>query len=132
MNWDEFDEETRRLARMITSTPDIVVGITRGGVIPATLISKVLGVKDMFVLKLERGPQPRISAYALSNITGKKVLLVEDMIETGRGLIAGKKYLEDKGAFVETACLYTMSISEFVPDYSLRKIDRIAEFPWNK
>jgi len=72
------------LARMIDYAPDIVVGIARGGVIPAALLSKALGVKDMFTLKLERENDRRISADALPDISGKKILLVEDMLETGR------------------------------------------------
>ncbi len=132
MNWDEFDAEVRELAQRIDYTPDIVVGIARGGVIPAALLSKILKVKDMFVLKLEREGERKISAFLVSDISGKKILLVEDMLETGRGLIAGKKFLEEKGAEVRTACLYTMPKSEIVPDYSLKVVPEVVPFPWNK
>ena len=132
MNWDEFESETRTLAKKIDIVPDIIVGIARGGVVPAALLSKLLKVKDMFVLKLERDGERRISAFAVDDVSDKTVLLVEDMIETGRGLIAGKKFLEERGATVKTACLYTMPISEMIPDYSLKEIPEVADFPWNK
>ena len=132
MNWDEFENETRKLAKKIDYNPDIVVGIARGGVIPATLLSKLLKVKDMFTLKLEREGERRISAFLVSDVANKNILLVEDMIETGRGFIAGKKFLEEKGAQVKTACLYTMATSEVVPDFFLRELPEVPEFPWNR
>jgi len=131
MDWKTFEDETMNLARMIDYAPDMVVGIARGGVIPAALLSKSLGVKDMFTLKLERENDRRISADALPDISGKKILLVEDMLETGRGLMNGKKFLEDRGAVVKTACLYTMPISETTPDFFLRQVGEVVDFPWN-
>ena len=131
MDWKTFEDETMNLARMIDYAPDMVVGIARGGVIPAALLSKSLGVKDMFTLKLERENDRRISADALPDISGKKILLVEDMLETGRGLKNGKKFLEERGARVMTACLYTMPISETTPDFFLRQVGEVVDFPWN-
>src|SRR3989344_6908591 len=133
MNWQELDGEARKLASMVEYTPDIVVAIARVGVIPAALLSKLLNVKDMFVLKMRRENEGRkIETYVLTDISHKKILLVEDMIETGRSLIAGKKYLEEHGAFVKTACLYIMPISEIKPDYFLKEVDEVMSFPWNK
>ena len=117
---------------MIDFAPDIVVGIARGGVIPAVLLSKSLDVKDMYVLKMRReGSERRIIADILPDVSNKKILLVEDMIETGQSLIAGKKFLEEKGSEVKTACLYTIPISEFTPDYFLKQVDEVVDFPWN-
>jgi hypoxanthine phosphoribosyltransferase len=130
MNWNKFDREIRSLAKKIDYAPDIVVGIARGGVVPAVILAKQLQVKDMFVLKLEREGERRISAYTISDVSKKKILLVEDMLETGQGLKAGKKFLEEKGAEVKTACLYTMPISEIEPDYSLKEIAEVIPFPW--
>ncbi|MDO8514514.1 MAG: phosphoribosyltransferase family protein [bacterium] len=132
MDWYKFEKEARLLAQKIDYTPDIVIGIARGGIIPAALLSKFLGVKDTCVIKMQReGEGRQISAYVLSDVSNKKVLLVEDMIETGRSLIAGKKYLEERGAEVKTACLYTMPISEIRPDYLLKEVSNVVNFPWN-
>ena len=132
MNWDEFEAEMRKLKGKVDLTPDIVVGIARGGVIPATLLSKWLKVKDLFTLKLEKKREKGISAFAMADVTGKNILLVEDMIETGRGMLGGKEFLEARGAKVMTACLYTMAKSEIVPDFFLRQLPEVPEFPWNK
>ena len=66
----------------------------------------------------------------LEDLKGKTILLVEDMLETGRSLVVAKNYLEEKGATVKTVCLYTLPISEITPDYFLREVDAVIEFPW--
>lgn len=132
MLWDEFESQMRELVKKIDLQPDVIVGIARGGVIPAVLLSKYLGVKDMFTLKLEKKGESRVSAPIQMDISGKKVLLVEDMIETGRGMIGGKHFVENAGATVKTTCLYTMPKSEIQPDYFLKQVAEVAEFPWNR
>lgn len=132
MNWDEFDREVRKLAALICDfKPDVVVGIARGGVVPAVIISKVLGVRDMYVLKMRReGEKRTIMAETVPDLSGKNVLLVEDMIETGKSLIVASEYTNAKGAHTKTACLYTMPTSEIRPDYSLKEIPEPIRFPW--
>lgn len=131
MTWDEFAAEVRALADKVSGKPDMVVGVVRGGVIPAALIARALGVKEVYTLRITKdGEEKKVVPGSVPGAAGKRVLLVEDMLETGRTLIAGKAYLEAEGALVETACLYTMAHSEIVPDYSLKRIDAVARFPW--
>lgn len=132
MDWRTFEHDTRNLAQTITEVPDLVVAVARGGLIPATLLAKLLKVHDVYAVQLHReGEKRRIAADIFGDVAGKKVLLVEDMIETGRGLIIAKAFLEEHGAQVKTACLYTMPISEIRPDYSLREVREVVAFPWN-
>ncbi len=131
MNWKEFDKEIRTLSGRIDYTPDIIVGIVRGGLVPARLLSSELKVKNMYALTVKKvGEERKVTSGILENINGKKVLLVEDMLETGRSLIVAKEYLEKKGAEVKTACLYTMPKSEIRPDFSLKEITEVVPFPW--
>ncbi|CAN5147406.1 hypothetical protein BH11PAT1_BH11PAT1_5630 [soil metagenome] len=46
MTWDEFDKKITILSEKIDYTPDIIVGIVRGGLIPARLLSTKLNVKS--------------------------------------------------------------------------------------
>ena len=131
MNWDEFDKEIRELGRRIDYQPDAVIGIARGGVVPAVLLSKFLKVKDMYVLKVRReGTERRIMAEIVPDVAGMHILLVEDMLETGKSMIAAKEYLEERGAEVKTTCLYTMPQSEIKPDFSLKEVTAVVPFPW--
>ena len=131
MNWDEFDKEIRELGRRIDYQPDAAIGIARGGVVPAVLLSKFLKVKDMYVLKVRReGTERRIMAEIVPDVAGMDILLVEDMLETGKSMVVAKEYLEKKGAEVKTACLYTMPMAEIKPDFSLKEITEVVPFPW--
>ena len=131
MNWKTLTNEVEALAEKISSKPDIVIGITRGGLVPARLLSTFLEVKKMHCVSVVKSDEKRsVVTEITENISGKKVLLVEDMLETGRSLEVAKKYLEEKGANVKTACLYIVPITENKPDHYLREVDSVLEFPW--
>ena len=131
MDWETFISEIQDLSERIDYQPDIVIGITRGGLIPSRLLSTYLNVKDMYCLSVQKvGEERRVVTEILDDLVDKDILLVEDMIETGRGLIVAKQYLESKGAKVKTTCLYTMVISEIEPDFYLRQVKEVEEFPW--
>lgn len=133
MNWPNLIEEVKKLGEKIKYQPDIVVGVARGGVVPATFLANQLNVQNMFVLKVERkGKKRKIAAEVLTDLTNKKILLVEDMLETGNGMLTAKKYFERKGAIVKTACLYIMPKTKIRPDYFLKVINNVEEFPWEQ
>jgi len=131
MNWKEFTEKIKKLADTIDYKPDIIIGIARGGLVPARLLSKYLEVKKMHCLSVVKNNETRsVVTDILEDIKGKNILLVEDMLETGRSLVVAKDYLKNKGANVKTACLYTMPISEINPDYYLKEIKSVQKFSW--
>ena len=134
MGWQTFEQEIKKLSEKIEFNnyhPDMIFGITRGGVVPARLLSSSLLVKDMICISVRKiGGERKVITDILDDIFGKNVLLVEDMLETGRSLIAAKNYIESKGAKVRTACLYIMPISEVQPDFYLNQINKPVNFPW--
>ncbi|NTU46494.1 NUDIX domain-containing protein [Candidatus Roizmanbacteria bacterium] len=131
VTWEKLNEEIDILSKRVESTPDIIIGIVRGGMIPARMLASKLKVKQMFCLSVTKmGNERKVTTEISEDISGKTILLVEDMLETGKSLIVVKKYLEQKGALVKTACLYTMSISQIQPDYSLRAVSEVPHFPW--
>ncbi len=131
MTWEECENEIEKLSTKIDITPDIVIGIVKGGIIPARLLSRNLEVKDMYCLTVKKiGEDRKVTTDIVENISGKDILLVEDMLETGKSLIVAKKYLEGKGVRVTTTCLYTMPITQIKPDYFLKEVTEVKVFPW--
>lgn len=131
MNWTTFQQEIELLSRNIDLKFDMIVGITRGGVVPARMLSSLLNIPKMACISVEKQEGGRkVITEILEDLTGKTILLVEDMLETGRSLMMAKNYLESKGAQVKTACLYTMAMSEIKPDYFLKEVEGVTEFPW--
>jgi hypoxanthine phosphoribosyltransferase len=131
MEWQELVGEIENLASKIQRKPDCIVGIVRGGLIPGRLLSSKLGVKEMHCLTVKKvGEQRNVVTDINEDLHHKSILLVEDMLETGKSLIVAKQYLEQKGANVETACLYVMPASEIHPDHYLKEVKEIIRFPW--
>lgn len=128
MDWKTFETEIAELAKKIDIRPDAIVGITRGGVVPARLLSSRLHVEPMHCISVEK--RTRVLTEITADLENKTILLVEDAIETGKNLLIVKQYLETKGAVVKTACLYTSPLSQIVPDYFLRALDSVPRFPW--
>lgn len=132
MNWNEFESEIQHLNAKIDFKPDYIVGIVRGGLIPSRMLSKLMKIKAMFCINIEKRDNERIvSSNVEFSLKDKKILLIEDMLETGKSLLVAKKWLEEKGAEVKTACLYTMPISECEPNFYLREINEVIQFPWD-
>lgn len=136
MDWRSFEKEIRSLGKKIDDdgwSPDAVVAIVRGGVVPAMTLTYRLGVRKFYILKVSHvGESRRVKGDFAPDVFEKKVLVVEDMLESGKSLAAAKEYLEHKGAEVKTACLYTMPQSVIVPDFFLKQVPDIVEFPWEK
>lgn len=131
MDWAEFGKEVDALTERIEWRPDVVVAVVRGGLIPATVFANRFNVRKVYVIKVSHvGDGRKIKREFAPEVAGKKVLLVEDMINTGKSLAAAKEYLEGKGAEVKTACLYTTPVSVMQPDYSIRQVPEAVEFPW--
>ena len=134
MEWKTFEEEMCCLYKKICESdykPDIIIGIVRGGLIPARYLSTLSDVKKMDTINVSKDDDKRTVLTEFNyNLKGKEILLVEDMLESGKSLIVVKEYLESKGAIVKTACLYTMPRSEIEPDYYLKEIEYVVTFPW--
>jgi hypoxanthine phosphoribosyltransferase len=135
MGWSDFEDEIDKLADKIQAgdtTYDALVGITRGGVIPARLLVARLAIDDMYCINVRKqGVRRVVTTPITEDLTDKHVLIVEDVLESGRSLDIAKEYLEqEKRAHVGTAALYFMDITEASVDYSLKKVESPPYFPW--
>lgn len=133
MTWKYLQQETKNLRDKIDYLPETIVAVARGGVIPARLLATQLKVQEMYFISLKKiGNTKKVTSEIKENIKNRKILLVEDSLETGKTLVLVKEYLEKKGAKVKTACFYFSEQSEIIPDYYLRQVNKIPKFPWEK
>jgi hypoxanthine phosphoribosyltransferase len=106
VTWNDLDSLTATLVHYAATdgVPDIVVGITRGGLIPAVLCSHRLGVRDLRTVEITHttsdGPhaakyaQPRLANPAsIGDIAGRDVLVIDDVAGTGDTLTAAATLL---------------------------------------
>lgn len=108
--------------------PDMIVGIMRGGIVPATMLAQRLSYPLSFVMYHRGADSPE---WQSSNIpTGKRILLVDDIVSSGQTLKIVKAYLENLGNVVNTLTLFHDPVrSSFIPDVSI-PADKYIMFPW--
>ncbi len=113
---------------------DIIVGIARGGIIPSSILS-FIHEKELFFMWLNLygegmppekvNDKPRLVKSFDFNVSGKKILLVDDLSRSGETIEYAKSILKNKGA---------SEIRSFVlvgkGDYSLADFKGCVSFPW--
>ena len=143
VSWEDVERASDAVASMIDSDgwrPDVVVGILRGGIVPARLIADRLGVEDLAVVevKLYRGvgvrrEKPYIRQPLVVDVLDKKVLVVDDVSDTGLTLQVAVNAISMHGpTSIRTAALYVKPWTKFVPDYYAAQTDKWVVFPWEK
>lgn len=136
INWSTVERNVDDLTAKIRQADvefDGVVGILRGGVIPARLLVAQLAIADMYALNVKkRGSERIVTTNIDEDLSGRHLLLVEDVLESGGSLLAAEEYLEEqKRAIVGTVAIYFTAASEVIPDFTLGQIDEVPHFPWD-
>ena len=144
--WREIDLWADRIAtrvRTAGTVPETIVGLTRGGWVPARLLCDRLGVHHLLSLRARHWgvtatPTGRAElTEGLSGpVTGKNVLVVDDITDTGESLALALDHVRAAGpGRVESATLLHITHSKFTPDHYAEEIPRDAwvwvVFPWN-
>lgn len=118
---------------------DIIIAIARGGLVPARILSDLLGIPEIAIIQIEYYvsiAQPRqepILKQGLStSLTGKKTLLVDDISDSGKSLQLAKNHLQQQGAKeIKTATLYAKPQTITKPDYYEKQTSYWIVFPWD-
>jgi hypoxanthine phosphoribosyltransferase len=71
MNWESLTKEISDLSEKIAYS-DVVIGIVRGGMIPARLLSTCLNVKDMYCLTDSKKEKNRTVTSDILEVLTKK------------------------------------------------------------
>lgn len=143
LTWAMFGDAARQLALRVAESlyrPSIIIGIARGGLIPAATMAYVLGVKNVFMMSIEfyTGVDERLDFPVMLppllnavDIKGASVLVVDDVADTGETLKLVKDFCADHVAEVRCAVLYEKPRSIVKCEYVWRRTDRWIEFPWS-
>jgi uncharacterized protein len=109
--WADMTAITARLADAIKSDapPDVVVGILRGGMVPAIQLAHLLELRNVRGLDFThtcadgvnaaKAPRPMLRNHgSLGDLSGMDVLLVDDVAGTGETIMASRRLLNAIGA----------------------------------
>lgn len=135
ISWEKVDEALKKLAETVGREfcPDFIVGVARGGLVPAVKLSHMLGAEFRTVhVKYYEG-RKRLARPKLISDVGPlkgKVLVVDDVSDTGESLRFVVDRLAKRGAEVKVATIACKPCSKFKPDYFAFKTEKWIVFPW--
>ena len=146
VTWEEISKWTLDVARQVQDCrcqPTVIIGLTRGGWVPARLLCDHLHVKKLYAVKTEHwGVTANPDGVALltqelnANIQGESVLVVDDITDTGESLKLAVAHLQKmKPKEVLTSTLLHIAHSKIEPDFYSVMVPETEWtwfiFPWN-
>ena len=141
LSWDDVQGLSEKVSDLIMDSgykPDLMIAISRGGFDPARIMSDQLNIRKLASLQIiyypglnTRRDKPEVLFPLNAQVEGLKVLVVDDVSDSGNSLIAVKKYVEDRGAVeVRLATLHHKPWSKFKPDYYGEEVSKWIIYPW--
>jgi len=142
-SWDYLHNSCKIIAKKMKEDnfkPDVVIALSRGGFVPARTICDMLIIKDLVSIKVDHwGITASMDGkasirYPLKiDLTGKKVLVVDDITDSGESMIVSTGFIKTLNPKeIKTATALHIKSSKFKPDYCGEEIEwKWVIFPWN-
>ena len=143
LSYDGFGTAIRELAQQVVNSgyePDWIVAIARGGLIIGGALAYALGHKNIVTVNVEfyTGVDARLDVPVelppvlnLDDIANRKVLIADDVADTGETLKLVIDKCKKACDEVRSAVLYEKSHSIVHADYVWKKTDQWIDFPWS-
>ncbi|HEV2119987.1 MAG TPA: phosphoribosyltransferase [Candidatus Bathyarchaeia archaeon] len=142
-SWDDVYGMLVELAGRIKGSgylPQVIVGVSRGGWPPARVMSDLLENPNLANMKVEfyknigvTSHRPKITQPVSSEVIGKRVLVVDDVADSGKSLRLAHQHLRRKGAREIRVCtIYLKPKSIYKPDHYARITSKWVIFPWER
>ena len=143
LTWEDFGAASRELARQIADddyVPDVILSVARGGLLVGAALGYALDVKSTWVLNVEfyTGVDERLDVPvllppipALDGLESSRVLIADDVADTGETLRVVKELCAGKAADVRCAVLFEKPSSAVPCEYVWRETALWIDFPWS-
>jgi hypoxanthine phosphoribosyltransferase len=139
VSWEEFYALCAGLAIAVADyDPDVIVGVARGGLYPATQLSHLLRLSLVPVVLSRRvndevvHGSPVWTVQPPASLTGKRVLVIDEICDSGETLRMVVAYITETALTVRSAVLYSHTRGVEVPDYVGLVSDELIINPWDK
>lgn len=142
VSWQEFDDWCVSIANQVKNenwVPDLIVGVARGGMVPATRLAYLLDVKTVLAYSKETTNAVEISEWTKfwfsdRGLRPANILLVDDINDSGETLSLVIKSFDEcmypESYFLRTAAPLTKLSSEVDVDYFGKMISDLSFIPW--
>jgi hypoxanthine phosphoribosyltransferase len=140
-SWKDVERLSEELAHKIIESgyePDIIVAVSRGGFAPARILCDQLSIRRLASLQVEfyagikdTALKPRIVYPLNADIDRQKVLVVDDVSDTGDSLMLAREHvLAGNPGDLRVATLHIKPWTKFRPDYHAAETEVWIVYPW--
>ncbi|WP_328582621.1 phosphoribosyltransferase [Streptomyces sp. NBC_00370] len=143
LSYEKFGRAVRELAQSVADDgyePDVVLSIARGGVFVAGGLAYALDCKNIHLVNVEfytgvgttlampvmLAPVPNVVDFS-----NKKVLIADDVADTGKTLKLVHDFCRAHVAEVRSAVIYEKPQSSVKCEYVWKRTDEWINFPWS-
>jgi hypoxanthine phosphoribosyltransferase len=143
VTWTEIDEMCLDICNQVKQSgfkPEAIVGLLRGGVIPARIFCDHLGIlMDFFAIDVKlydgigkRMKEAKIREFEEDLVRCHRLLIVDDIFDSGDTMTAVCNHLSQEN--LQTATLFWKETAPYKPNYYSRvaKENNWIVFPWEK
>lgn len=143
LTYELFGTAVRDLAQQVVDSgyePDLVLSIARGGLGLGMGLGYALDVKNLSAVNVEfyTGVDQRLDVPIMLpptpqavDLAGLKVLVADDVADSGKTLEIVQAFCADHVAEARTAVIYEKPWTVVHADYVWRRTDRWINFPWS-
>ena len=142
-SWQNFNDDIWTLTYYVSHSgwiPDYIVGVKRGGLVPAIKLSHVFN-KPLIMMscQLRDNKDNKVRLYEVEELPkDQKILIVDDICDSGSTFQKITDELLVKGfSNIRTCSLVYNTSQDFTIDYYAMPIDRLTDdrwfvFPWEQ
>jgi uncharacterized protein len=133
LDWDDIENLVKKTVLKIKKNNkkyDLIIGIKKGGIIPAILISRELDIKDIEFITIRKDKIFKINKFHKDK---KYLLIIDEIYDTGKTFSIVNEYFKRFELEYDYACL----VSRYrIPDNNKIVIGKVLNhkkwiiFPW--
>ena len=134
----EFREDLKLLTEKIDREFDTIIGIARGGLSIALMLGEYYDIRSVYSINTigykDTQKLDSVEVFNIPNLANsKRVLIVDDIVDSGDTLIEVIKILNQKYPQIEiiTASIFYKTTAKIAPNYYAQKTDEWIEFFWS-
>jgi len=138
--YENFKNDTKELIEMVDEfNPQTIVGIARGGLTLAHCMAEGLDIREVQTLRTElydaTCKRDELSIFNTCKFGDvKRVIVVDDIADSGETFAAIMKHLRDKYSDIEfkSAALFYKKTSIYEPDFWVNEANEWIDFFWER
>ncbi|MGA9399041.1 MAG: phosphoribosyltransferase family protein [Anaerolineaceae bacterium] len=146
LTWEDVDKLIDHLLTQFNAEYEVMLMISRGGIIPGGMLAEALHILNIFTASVDFPPEmadrnsrlltwPKFLQFPEDRLlTGKRVLIVDDVWGSGRTLTSVRNRVSGTGGLPHTCVLhfnpYRNLFEKCRPDYYGAITDAYIIYPW--